>query len=217
VELTARIAVRRLAFFRDPWSVFDFVVVAISLVPATETFTVLRALRILRVLRLITAVPSLRRVVSGLISALPGMGSVVGLLILLYYVFAVMATKLFAADFPQWFGSITSSAYTLFEIMTLDSWSSGIVRPVMEKYALAWAFFVPFVVVTAFAVLNLFIGIVVSAMQSEHEKEMQVEREAERSLIRAETEPLAAEIRRLQDQMERMQSELLARLPPPAN
>jgi len=135
---------------------------------------------------------------------------------LLYYVFAVMATKLFATDFPQWFGSIAESAYTLFEIMTLDSWSSGIVRPVMEKYAFAWAFFVPFVVVTAFAVLNLFIGIVVSAMQSEHEKEMEAEREAERDMIRAATEPLAAEIRRLHGEMERMHSDLLARLPPPA-
>ena len=217
VEIATRIFVRRLAFFRDPWSLFDFVVVAIAVMPSTGGFAVLRALRILRVLRLITTVPTLKRVVGGLIAALPGMGSVVALLMLLFYVFSVMATKLFGADFPQWFGSITASAYTLFEIMTLDSWSSGIVRPVMEKYPFAWAFFVPFVVVTAFAVLNLFIGIVVSAMQSEHEKEMQVEREAERSLIRAETEPLAAEIRRLQDQMERMQSELLARLPPPAN
>ena len=100
IELTARIVVHRLAFFRDPWSVFDFIVVGIALVPATETFSVLRALRVLRVLRLITAVPALKRVVAGLLAALPGMGSIVLLIGLLYYVFAVMATKLYGADNP---------------------------------------------------------------------------------------------------------------------
>ena len=161
---------RRLRFFRDPWSLFDFIVVAIALIPATGNLSVLRALRILRVLRLITVVPSLRRVVGGLITALPGMGSIVVLLSLLFYVFAVMATKLFGQSFPEWFGTIGASAYSLFQIMTLESWSMGIVRPVMEQYPYAWAFFVPFIIVTTFAVLNLFIGIVVNAMQTEHEK-----------------------------------------------
>ena len=100
IELTARIFVHRLAFFRDPWSLFDFVVVAIALVPASETFSVLRALRVLRVLRLITAVPALRRVVEGLLAALPGMGSIALLIGLIYYVFAVMATKMYGQDFP---------------------------------------------------------------------------------------------------------------------
>jgi voltage-gated sodium channel len=217
VELTARIIVRRTAFFRDPWSVFDFAVVAISLVPATETFTVLRALRILRVLRLITAVPSLRRVVGGLIAALPGMGSVVGLLALLYYVFAVMATKLFAAEFPEWFGNIGASAYSLFQIMTLESWSMGIVRPVMEKYPYAWAFFVPYIIITTFAALNLFIGIVVNAMQTEHDKEKVEERDAERELIQTETEPLAFEIRRLHAEIEQLRHDVIARLPRPVS
>jgi voltage-gated sodium channel len=217
VEIAARIVVRRLAFFKDPWSLFDFAVVTISLVPATETFTVLRALRILRVLRLITVVPSLRRVVGGLIAALPGMGSVVALLGLLYYVFSVMATKLFAADFPEWFGNIGASAYSLFQIMTLESWSMGIVRPVMEKYPYAWAFFVPYIIITTFAALNLFIGIVVNAMQAEHEKEKAEELEAEREIIQAETVPLADEVRRLQGEIERLRHEVLARLPRPVN
>jgi voltage-gated sodium channel len=197
VEIAARIVVRRLAFFRDPWSLFDFFVVAVALVPATGNLSVLRALRILRVLRLITVVPSLRRVVCGLIAALPGMGSVVVLLALLYYVFAVMATKLFGEEFPAWFGNIGASAYSLFQIMTLESWSMGIVRPVMEKYPYAWAFFVPYIIVTTFAVLNLFIGIVVNAMQSEHEKVVAEEREAEREMLHQETEPLLAEVQKL--------------------
>ncbi len=211
VELSARIFVHRLAFFKDPWSLFDFFVVAIALIPTTGNLSVLRALRILRVMRLITVVPSLRRVVGGLIAALPGMGSIVALLALIYYVFAVMATKLFAASFPEWFGNIGASAYSLFQIMTLESWSMGIVRPVMEKYPYAWAFFVPFIIVTTFAVLNLFIGVVVSAMQSEHEKVVSEEREAERDMLHQEAEPIIEEMKRLRAEIGELKQHLLAR------
>lgn len=217
VEIAARIYVRRLAFFRDPWSIFDFAVVAIALLPATGAFSVLRALRILRVLRLITTVPSLKRVVGGLIAALPGMGSVVVLLTLLFYVFSVMATKLFGETFPQWFGSLWASAYTLFQIMTLEGWSEEIVRPVMEQYPYAWAFFVPFIIVTAFAVLNLFIGIVVNAMQTEHEKalaeEAQAQRDAEREMLHQETEPVIEEVRRLRAEIAELKTAIRERLP----
>ncbi len=211
VELSARIFVHRLAFFKDPGSLFDFFVVAIALIPTTGNLSVLRALRILRVMRLITVVPSLRRVVGGLIAALPGMGSIVALLALIYYVFAVMATKLFAASFPEWFGNIGASAYSLFQIMTLESWSMGIVRPVMEKYPYAWAFFVPFIIVTTFAVLNLFIGVVVSAMQSEHEKVVSEEREAERDMLHQEAEPIIEEMKRLRAKIGELKQHLLAR------
>ncbi len=136
VELTARIFVHRLAFFRDPWSLFDFVVVVIALVPASETFSVLRALRVLRVLRLITAVPALRRVVEGLLAALPGMGSIALLIGLIYYVFAVMATKMYGQDFPALFGSLGDSLFTLFTVMTLEGWVDGVVKPIMEKHPL---------------------------------------------------------------------------------
>ena len=176
MEIVARIAVHRTNFFKDPWSLFDFSVVALALMPAAGAFSVLRALRILRVLRMITLVPSLRRVVGALISALPGMGSITLLLGLIFYVASVMATKLFGADFPQWFGPIPASAYSLFQIMTLESWSMGIVRPVMEVHPYAWLFFVPFILCTTFTMLNLFIGIVVNAMQSEHEEEAKAER-----------------------------------------
>ncbi|MGJ3263486.1 MAG: ion transporter [Salinarimonas sp.] len=176
VEIAARLAVHRLRFFTNAWNVFDFLVVGIALVPATGAFSVLRALRVLRLLRLVTIVPSLRRVVGAMVGALPGMGSVIVLLTLVFYVFSVMATKLFSASFPEWFGSIAASAYTLFQVMTLESWSMGIVRPVMEVYSYAWAFFLPFILVTTFTVLNLFIGIVVSAMQAVHEEETKEER-----------------------------------------
>ena len=169
-ELVARATVFRTRFLHDPWRIFDLVVVALAWLPATGGLSVLRALRILRVLRLVSVVPSLKRVVGGLVAALPGMGSIVALLGLVFYVFSVMATKLFSDQFPEWFGSIGASAYSLFQIMTLESWSMGIVRPVMEVYPFAWLFFIPFIVCTTFTVLNLFIGIIVSAMQAEHEE-----------------------------------------------
>ena len=89
---------------------------------------------------------------------------VLTLLAVLFYVFAVMATKLFGGSFPDWFGTIGASFYTLFQVMTLESWSMGIVRPVMEVYPVAWLFFVPFILLTSFAVLNLFIAIIVNSM-----------------------------------------------------
>jgi voltage-gated sodium channel len=166
IELGIRIYVHRMSFWRDPWSLFDFSVVAIALIPASGSFAVLRALRVLRVLRLLSMVPSMRRVVGALLAAIPGLGSIALVLLILYYVFAVIATNLFAANYPEWFGSIGRSLYTLFQIMTLESWSMGIVRPVMETYAYAWAFFIPFILIATFTILNLFIAIIVSAMQS---------------------------------------------------
>jgi len=194
-ELLARFVVYRSAFFRDPWRVFDLVVVAIALLPATGGLSVLRSLRILRVLRLVSVVPSLRRVVSGLVSALPGMGSIVLLLGLVFYVFAVMATKLFGQTFPDTFGSLAASAYTLFEVMTMDSWSTGTVRPMMDVHPYAWLFFLPFIVATSFAVLNLFIGIIVSAMGGEHEAHLQQERTDEHEAVLVEIRALRAEVR----------------------
>ena len=203
VEIALKLVAFRGAFFRSPWNWFDLVIVAISLVPAAGAFSVLRALRILRVLRLISVVPSLRRVVGALVSALPGMGSIVALMGLVFYVFAVMATKLFAAAFPQWFGSIGESAYSLFQIMTLESWSHGIVRPVMEIFPWAWAFFVPFILCTSFVVLNLFIGIIVSAMQAEHDAEAHAERED----LHKQNDRILREVLRMREELTRMQTQ----------
>jgi voltage-gated sodium channel len=166
VEILLRLWAWRGAFFRDPWSVFDFAVVAIALVPASGPFSVLRALRVLRVLRILTIVPSMRRVVGGLLAALPGLGSIAAVLALVFYVFGVIATKLFGDAFPDWFGTLGRSLYSLFQVMTLESWSMGIVRPLMEVFPYAWAFFIPFILMATFTMLNLFIGVIVSAMQS---------------------------------------------------
>jgi voltage-gated sodium channel len=207
VELAAKLYVRGLRFFRDPWNVFDFVVVAIALLPASGPLTVLRALRILRVLRLITIVPSLKRVVGALLGAMPGMASIVMLLLLIFYVGAVMSTKLFGEAFPEWFGSVAASFYTLFQVMTLESWSMGIVRPVMEVYPYAWLFFIPFILATSFTALNLFIGVVVSAMQAEIDADR--ERVVEQAVSRGE-EPLVEEVRALRAEIARLSQRLEA-------
>lgn len=166
-ELVCKILVYRLAFFKSGWNLFDFVIIAIALVPAAGAFSVLRALRVLRVLRLITVIPSLKRVVGAMIAALPGMGSIIVLLLLVFYVSAVMATKLFQSTEPEAFGDIGRSFYTLFQLMTLDGWSGEIVKPVLENHPYAMLFFMPFILFSAFVVLNLFIGVVVGAMQDE--------------------------------------------------
>lgn len=200
-ELGLRLLVYRVQFFRDPWRIFDFLVVSIGWIPSGGHLTVLRALRVLRILRMISMVPSLKRVVGGLVAALPGMASIMLLLSLVFYVFSVMATKLFGNAFPDWFGSVGASAYSLFQIMTLESWSMGIVRPVMEVFPLAWLFFIPFIICTTFTVLNLFIGIIVSAMQSHTETVVSVEQEihADHTLLVEEIKSLRAEITKLRE------------------
>jgi voltage-gated sodium channel len=201
IELTARLVVQRTAFFRDGWNIFDFIVVGIALAPATEAFSVLRALRVLRLLRLITIVPTLRRVVGGLIRSLPGMGSIFLLILLVYYVAAVMAVNLYGDDFPDLFGTLGRSLFTLFTIMTLEGWVDGVVKPIMEKHPHAWLFFIPFIIGTTFTVLNLFIGVIVGAMQEEHEKVAKTELEAERDIIEEETAPILRELREVKTEL----------------
>lgn len=206
VEIALRLYAHRAAFWRDPWSVFDFAVVAIALVPAIGPLAVLRALRVLRVLRLLTMVPSMRRVVGALLAAIPGLGSIVLVLLIIYYVFAVIATNLFATTYPEWFGDIGRSLYTLFQIMTLESWSMGIARPVMERFPYAWVFFVPFILVATFTMLNLFIAIIVNAMQSYNEAEQHAAKEAvdmARQHIEAD---LHAEMRGLRDEIRELKA-----------
>ena len=209
IELTLKLYTYRGRFFRDFWNIFDFVIVGIAWVPAAGPLSVMRALRILRVLRIISIVPQMRKVVGALLHSLPGMGSIVAVLLLVYYVAAVMATKLFGDHFVDWFGSIGASMYSLFQIMTLESWSMGIVRPVMEVYPYAWLFFVPFIIVTSFAVLNLFIALVVNSMQSLNEETagaMHADAEAahgEREALREQLDEIARQIDDLRNRLGR--------------
>jgi voltage-gated sodium channel len=175
VEIAAKILGRGLGFFRNGWNLFDFAVVGIALVPSAGPFSVLRALRVLRVLRLISIVPKMRRVIEALIHALPGLGSIGAILLLIFYVSAVIATNLYGDRFPALFGTLGHSMYSLFQIMTLEGWSAEIVRPVMEAYPYSWTFFIPFILIATFTVLNLFIAIIVSAMQERAEADHKAE------------------------------------------
>ena len=216
VEVGLRIYAHRLAFFRDPWSLFDLFVVGLSIAPATDTFATLRALRVLRVLRLISVMPRMRGVVEALLGALPGMGAVISLLAVVFYVAAVIATNLFGEAFPEWFGTLGASLYSLFQVMTLESWSMGIVRPVMEVFPWAWAFFVPFILGATFTMLNLFIAVIVEAMQTQHAAEASDraderdrEAHAEREAMHQTTRDMAREVAELRAEVR----ELLRRLP----
>jgi len=204
IEVLLRIFVYRLNFFKDPWSLFDFVVVAIALIPASGPLAVLRSLRVLRVLRVLSMVPSMRRVVSALLGSLPGLSSIALVLVLIYYVFAVMATKIFGTAFPEWFGSIGASFYTLFQVMTLESWSMGVARPVMEQFPHAWLFFVPFILVATFTMLNLFIAIIVNTMQTFSEEEHALQREQDKQQEVAEQQLMHGELRAIREELQQM-------------
>jgi len=164
IEIILRIYVHRLSFFKDPWSLFDFFVVAISLVPANEGLSILRVLRVLRLFRLLTVIPQMRTIIAALLGVIPGIASVSMVLLLFFYVFAIMATNLYGASFPQWFGTLGESMYTLFQVMTLESWSMGVARPIMELYPYAWVFFVIYILIVTFVMVNLFIGLIVDAI-----------------------------------------------------
>ena len=196
-ELAIKLFVYRWAFFRDGWNVFDFIIVGLSLATLGSGTGVLRALRILRTLRLLSLVPRMRLVIQGLLGAIPGMGAVFLLIALVFYISAVMTTKLFGASFPEWFGSIGASLYSLFQIMTLEAWSDGIVRPLMEIYPFAWMFFVPFILITSFIVLNLFIAIIVNAMHG-----------IEREQAAAGEEGLSRQIALLREELAAMRTQL---------
>ena len=207
-EIGIKIFSHRLAFFRNAWNNFDFIVIAIALVPTGGPLSVLRALRILRVLRMISMVPRLRFVVEALLHAIPGISSIGLLMLILFYVFAVMATGMFGTSFPAWFGSIGASMYTLFQIMTLESWSMGIVRPVMEIYPYSWLYFIPFILVATFTMLNLFIGIIVDTMQRMHQGDHKADRDHIEQTVHQDTDNIGSEIYSLRKEIALLRQEL---------
>lgn len=196
VEILLKLAAFGPRFFRSGWNIFDFLIVSISLMPATGPLEILRALRILRVLRLLSQVPKLRVIIESLMRALPGMGWTALLLILVFYVFAVMGTMLFGESFPEYWGNLALSLFSLFQIMTLESWSSGVARPMMEVYPWIWVYFVPFILVSSFMVLNLFIAIIVTATQSIHADEEEEQRQE-----------LLTELRAINQRLERLEGQ----------
>lgn len=172
IEILMKLIVYRLGFFKSGWNWFDFLVVGVSLIPGGAAFSVLRAMRVLRILRLLHIVPMMRRITEALLNALPGMGAILAVLALLTYVGAVMATNLFGnTDNPevvQLFGDLPSSAYSLFQVMTMDGWRFEVVQKVVDDgNPYAPLFFLIFIFIASFAVLNLFIALIVDALAAE--------------------------------------------------
>lgn len=198
IELLAKLYALGPRFFRSGWNIFDFIVVGLSLLPAGHGVSVIRALRVLRVLRLISIAPSLRRVVDGFIIALPGMASVFVLLGIIFYIGAVMATTLYGAGFPDRFGDLAGSALTLFQVMTMEGWADGVVRPVMVSHPYAWTFFIPFILVTTFAVVNLLVGLVVNAMEQAGNEDRDADEAAFQKQLLARLDAIEAKLEKLE-------------------
>lgn len=205
IEVFLKVCAYQAHFFRSGWNIFDFIIVGISWIPAVGIFAILRSLRIFRVFRLFSVVPQMRRVLSALMHSIPGMLSVIGILTLIFYVCAVLATTLYGnhpdPQMQEWFGSISASLYTLFQVMTLESWSMGIVRPTMIHFPMSWLFFVPFIIITSFAVLNLFIGIIVDAMQTAQIEPRQEDKTEIKQFTQQEVESLQSQLTSLQDDL----------------
>ncbi len=208
IELLLKFYAYGWRFFTSAWNIFDLVVVGLGLLPDRQGLSALRGLRVIRAMRLLSVIPQMRAVVQALLDALPGMGAVIIMISIVFYVFGVMATLMYGPSFDVWFGTLGRSLYSLFQIMTLESWSMGIVRPVMETYPAAWAFFVPFIIITAFSVLNLFIGLLVNTMQSAVEEEAEQEFERLRDLVRTETDIVDAHVLALHEEIKALRGEL---------
>ncbi|MDF3818658.1 ion transporter [Leptospira sp. 96542] len=201
VEILLKLYAFHFKFFSTGWNVFDILIVGIALVPNAGTLSILRVLRIFRVLRLISTLPSLRKIVSALLLSLPGIASIALLAGIIFYIGSVMTTKVFGETFPEWFGSIPASMYTLFQVMTLESWSMGIVRPVMEKFPHAYLFFIPYIVISTFTTLNLFIAVIVNSIQS-----LDQEQKKEEGIVIVTLDTLYEEIKSLQASVKNLEA-----------
>ena len=190
VEIAIRVFAcwpRPAAFFRNGWNVFDFAVVAASLLPQAGAFAmVARLARLMRVTRLVSAFPELRLIIGTMVRSIPSMGHVIVLLTLLLYVYAVLGFHFFREADPAHWGSLGAALLTLFQMLTLEGWVE-IQGAVLDAYPLAWIYFSSFVLVAVFVVVNLFIAVVINNLESvKHEQQVDADREsAHRGLLEA--------------------------------
>jgi voltage-gated sodium channel len=211
LEITLKLYAYGFSFFKSGWNVFDFSIVAIALFPASGTLAILRSLRIFRSLRLIKNVPKLRFIVESLFHSLPSLVWIFVLLALVFYVFSVIGTKLFSADYPQWFGNLGISMFTLFQIMTLEGWAE-ISREIMGKYPFANIYFILFILLASYTTLNIFIAIVVNTMAEVQQKVSNEEVVKIESIIQDENEDLKNDIKLLKEQIIKMEEKLTKRV-----
>ncbi len=158
-------------FFKNPWNIFDTLIVTISLIPIdnTDMALVARLVRVFRVLRMVSIIPELRMLLNSLIKALPQLGYVLLLMFIIFYIYAAMGSTLFEEINPELWGDVTISLLTLFRVMTFEDWTD-VMYETMTVYPLSWTYYITFIFFTAFAFLNMVIGIVVNVMNDEHNK-----------------------------------------------
>lgn len=190
IEIALRIYAAPKTYFRSGWNVFDALIVGISLVAADSGLAALRALRVLRVLRIVTVIPKMRLVVSSLLDAIPGIASVGVVVVLIVYVFAVIGANLYGADHPEYFGDVFRSMYTLFQVMTLEGWAE-IASQISTTHPRSWVFFLTFVMIATFTMLNLFVAIVVKTVEDEEDPKF--------DLLKAQNEQILAELALLRE------------------
>ena len=163
VEITLRIIAKGWKFFLNGWNIFDFLLITMALMPETGAAITFRVFRVLRALRMVSSMKKLRHIVSAILVSAPHVFWAAVLEMIIFYIFGIMGQNLFHEAFPQWFGTLGETVYTLFQVTTLESWSMGIARPVMKVYPWAWCYFVPFVMISSYIVLNVVVGVVVNA------------------------------------------------------
>ena len=193
-------------FPHDPWNIFDFLIVAVSFVPDMGMFSSLRLFRVLRVFKLVSGVRHMRVILAAIIRAIPGVTWASMLLGLIYYVYGIIATNLYGATFPEWFGTLGKSCYSLFQIMTLESWSMGIARPVIAVFPNAWVFFVTYILFSSFIVLNIVVGIVLTSISDSEKSEPKDKRQGE-----APSDELYEEMAKLEAQLKAVEDLLRKR------
>ncbi|GJQ63000.1 MAG: hypothetical protein SCALA702_20530 [Melioribacteraceae bacterium] len=208
VEIMLKVYAFDLKFFKNGWNIFDFIIVSIALFPSGSGLSVLRTLRIFRSFRLLKAVPKLRFIVEALLHSIPSIMWIFVLLLIIFYVFAVIGTFLFGAEFPHFFGSLGKSMYSLFQVMTLESWSMGISRPVMEVFPYAFLYFIPFILIATYTTLNIFIAIVVNTMSEIQQKEAELGLEKIEQIVNSERDDVLLDLRKLKEQINRLEQKL---------
>ncbi len=192
VEIVLKIYAQGFRFFRSGWNIFDFLIVSLGFLGGSYPLTVVRSLRILRTLRIVRHVPSMKVIIESFLRALPGIGSVIMVMMLLIFIFAVIGTSLFAPVSPEYFGDLQSSAFTLFTVLTLEGWPD-IAREVMPIIPGSWIFFVSYIGINSLVILNLMIAVIIQSMQKEYDEHAEEERE-----------DILAEVRAISARLERM-------------
>ncbi|MCY7362595.1 MAG: ion transporter [Ignavibacteria bacterium] len=207
LEIFLKLYAYRLSYFKNNWNIFDFTIVAIALLPTSGSLAILRSLRIFRTLRLIKNVPRLRFIVESLFHSLPSLAWIFVLLALVFYVFSVIGTNLFGAEFPQWFGNLGITMFSLFQIMTLEGWAE-MSRSVMEKFPLSYIYFISFILLASYTTLNIFIAIVVNTMSEIQQKVGAEDVKKIENIIKDENEELREDMLILKDHILKMEEKL---------